>query len=151
MHHNWLHRLSTLESNWKRCSILIFSESSVCLIHPLPRAWWKMFELEVLGLDSSLCHLRVNLGRQLHRLYQFPWCKGKQKPTQVQTKCTDVSVAGLGLEKTAFVTAGFQWFYGMGIMYPCCDMNARDLLHEIWRWKMILWLRNETGTCIICV
>ena len=86
MHHNRLHRLSTLESNWKRCSILIFSESSVCLIHPLPRAAWKMFELVVLGFDSAPCHLGVNPGRQLGRPWQFPWCKGEQKPTQSEAK-----------------------------------------------------------------
>lgn len=152
MHHNWIHRLSALESNWKRCSILIFSESSVCLIYPLPRAGWKMFELVVLGLDSALCHLGVNLGRKLWRPWKFLWCKEEQKPTpSTEEVYWCVSVAGLGLRKTIFVTAGFQWFDGVDIVHPYCDANAGDLLHKIWRGKMILWLRNQSGTCIICV
>lgn len=115
MHHNRLHRLSTLESNWKRCSILIFSESSVCLIHPFPRVRWKMFELVALGLDSALCHLDVNVGRQPWRPCSFYGVRESRSQPQVQTKCIGMSVAGLDFRKTIFVTAGFSDFMGWAL------------------------------------
>lgn len=113
MHHNRLHRLSALESNWKRCSILIFSESSVCLIHPLPRAGWKMFELVVLGLDSALCHPGVNLGRKLWRPWKLLWCKEEQKPTP-STEEMHWCVSVAGFEENHFCHCRFPviWWDG---------------------------------------